>query len=194
MLIYKATNKINGKCYIGKTIYTVDFRKKGHEKMSLKPNHLFHYALRKYGIDNFEWEVIAYANVQDQLNFLEEYYISVYHSYVKDPNCNGYNMTPGGDGGCTCAGKPKSEEHKAKLRQPRTEEVKKKMRKPKSNTINMGKGNIGKKLTPEHRAKFCPGMKGDDNPSRRPEVRAKLKGRVAANKGKHFNKITKKYE
>ena len=53
--IYKFINRINGKKYIGQT-NNIENRYKAH--LSSKRNDPFHNALRKYGIENFDFEVI----------------------------------------------------------------------------------------------------------------------------------------
>ena len=60
MIIYMATNKINGKKYIGQTVKELTERKKGHKYDALHRNRNipFHNAIKKYGMDNFEWDVI----------------------------------------------------------------------------------------------------------------------------------------
>ena len=96
MVIYKVTNKINGKCYIGQTILTINKRKSGHIYKSLKKsdNCYFHKAIRKYGKDNFLWEIICECKTKKELNEKEIYYIKQQKSYVKE---NGYNLTHGGE-------------------------------------------------------------------------------------------------
>ena len=66
MIIYKATNLINGKCYIGKTI-SKDFVKYwfNHLKEAFKSEKIkrvFHNAIRKYGPENFMFEVLEFCN------------------------------------------------------------------------------------------------------------------------------------
>ena len=60
--IYKFTNKINGKVYIGQT-NNIEKRKRGHKSESFNPNANgynlpFHCAIRKYGWENFDFEII----------------------------------------------------------------------------------------------------------------------------------------
>lgn len=94
MIIYKATNKINGKSYIGQTIKNLEKRKRLHcNSAKRKNNNPFHCAIRKYGIENFEWEEIAWANTIEKLNEYEIRMIDFYNS--KAPN--GYNLTDGGE-------------------------------------------------------------------------------------------------
>ncbi len=91
-IIYKCTNKINNKIYIGQTSRTVNERKDEHLNESFKKlskTH-FHRALRKYGIENFIWKKLENVMIEN-LNEKEEYYIKKYDSLK-----NGYNMTING--------------------------------------------------------------------------------------------------
>lgn len=98
--IYKATNKINGKVYIGKTY---DFLKRKEEHLKdRRGNSIFHRAIDKYGADNFEWEIVDSTTQSERINLLEKYYIQQYDSYKS----NGYNMTKGGDGGSMWNARP----------------------------------------------------------------------------------------
>ena len=100
ILIYKVTNKITGKCYIGKTSKLLEERKRRHLSDSKRRNSIsyFHKSILKYGIENFEWETIV-DNINNSiaLKNYEVYYIKLYNT--KSPN--GYNLTNGGDG---CSG------------------------------------------------------------------------------------------
>lgn len=93
-IIYKITNKINGKVYIGQTIRTVEERWKAHyyECVNQKLNTRLGRAIRKYGFVNFRIEVIEKT---DDLDKREIFYISKYRSCGK----NGYNIKIGGSGG-----------------------------------------------------------------------------------------------
>ena len=95
MIIYKTTNNINKKVYIGQTIKSLNKRKKAHLYNSTKgyDNYLYR-AIRKYGENNFKWEVLCECNSNDELNEKEQYYIKKYDSYGD----GGYNMTAGGEG------------------------------------------------------------------------------------------------
>lgn len=92
MIIYKATNQINGKVYIGQTIRTMQSRKNRHILDAYKNNdNYFHRAIKKYGVDNFKWEVICICPNINSLNEQEKYYIVRYNSKNK-----GYNLKSGG--------------------------------------------------------------------------------------------------
>ena len=57
MIIYKVTNLINGKIYIGQSINTLEYRKSQHEreaKCNKRKTIYFHLALLKYGFENFK--------------------------------------------------------------------------------------------------------------------------------------------
>lgn len=90
--IYKITNIINNKVYIGQTTKTVEARWKQHKKASLDKKYSLYYAMRKYGIDNFKIETIEQCK-DEELNEKEIEWIAFYDSYH-----NGYNMTIGGRG------------------------------------------------------------------------------------------------
>ena len=95
--IYKITNKANGMCYIGQSV-NIEKRWRKHKSAYGNPNaHEYDYylyrAMRKYGIDNFDFEVIEECS-SDLLNDKEKYWIEKYDSYR-----NGYNQTAGGESG-----------------------------------------------------------------------------------------------
>lgn len=96
--IYKITNKLNGKAYIGQSedIYTRWSQHKWHSEKN-DVNYIFSNALKKYGVDNFSWEIIEECSVA-QLSERERYYIEQYHTYIGWDDAKGYNMTVGGDG------------------------------------------------------------------------------------------------
>lgn len=97
--IYKITNKINNKCYIGQS---VNIKRRWYEHKHKSFNSLascyktpLARAIRKYGVDNFNWEVIEEC-LFSQLDEKEKYWIKYYNS------CNkkiGYNILTGGSVG-----------------------------------------------------------------------------------------------
>lgn len=114
MIIYRATNKINGNMYIGQTIYDLKSRIKGHDYDSKNENRscYFQNALKKYGPENFKWEVIDECDNINRLNQLEIFYIGYYDTFE-----NGYNLTTGGSHGWNHtkeANKRNAESHKGK--------------------------------------------------------------------------------
>lgn len=94
-LIYKAENLINSKVYIGFTLKTLDYRRKLHEQLARKgAGYYFHYALNKYGFENFEWSVLEDNLDEDACLVQESYWISKHQSNKSE---YGYNLTSGGD-------------------------------------------------------------------------------------------------
>lgn len=92
--IYKATNLINGKSYIGKTVQLKE-RIWQHLRKYEKEDCLFHQEMKKYGDDNFEWEVIDTTNSEKEAIELEKKYIKEFGTLAP----KGYNMNKGGVGG-----------------------------------------------------------------------------------------------
>lgn len=98
--IYKYVNNINQKVYIGQSI-NLEQRKYAHKSSAYNEkasdyNSQFHQAIRKYGFENFSYEVIAEISNEEyskqMLDDLEKYFIQYYNSYN-----HGYNATEGGD-------------------------------------------------------------------------------------------------
>ena len=95
--IYKITNTINGKSYIGQTIQNVKegFYQHCATKCSKAVSNMaIHRAIKKYGKSNFTVEVIEEIDSAN-LNDRERYWIKCYNSYN-----NEYNSTKGGQDGC----------------------------------------------------------------------------------------------
>lgn len=90
-VIYKWTNKISGKAYIGQTTQDPEERKAEHLYPS--SDSVISRAIRKYGVENFNFEVIdATATNQDELDAREKYWSEYYHTWIGDPECWGYNV------------------------------------------------------------------------------------------------------
>jgi group I intron endonuclease len=95
LIIYKVTNLVNGKVYIGKTIKTLKDRKAKHIADAKRgSNILFHRAMRKNGISNFFFEVFSHCLSKEEMKQKEIETIKIMHS--KNPD--GYNLTDGGEG------------------------------------------------------------------------------------------------
>jgi group I intron endonuclease len=103
-IIYKVTNRVNGKVYIGQTIQPLSRRKGEHTyRFTHKTrDHLIYKAFEKHGFYNFTWEIVMECESAEELNQAEIRAIEWCNSYKR-----GYNMTPGGDA--------VSEETRAKL-------------------------------------------------------------------------------
>lgn len=104
--IYKITNLINGKIYIGQSKDTNQrWRQHKLEARKQKPSMIINRAMKKYGIENFRFEVVASCLDQNAANNTETTIVSQENSLAP----NGYNVSLGG---CNA---PKSEEWKAKM-------------------------------------------------------------------------------
>lgn len=93
--IYKISNDINNKVYIGKTLTSISERWKKHlSDMDKRKNEKrpLYAAMRKYGTSHFYIEEVEQCS-NDIINERECYWIDFYDSYG-----NGYNATKGGDG------------------------------------------------------------------------------------------------
>lgn len=91
--IYKITNKINNHSYIGLSTHIEDrwnYHKNPYN-WKRESNKTLYKAIIKYGIDNFQFEVLEECS-PEQLDEKEKYYIELYDTYY-----NGYNITSGGE-------------------------------------------------------------------------------------------------
>ena len=97
--IYKITNKLNGKSYIGQSN---DINRRFSEHKN-KTDLAIDKAIHKYGSDNFSFEVIEECNLSD-LDEREQYWIAYYNTYQGF----GYNCSIGGsDSRCEANGRTK---------------------------------------------------------------------------------------
>lgn len=96
-IVYKITNKKNGKSYIGKTEYPLEHRWIRHLSSARNGSKFrFHSAIRKYGEDCWDLSIVESYQTDDE-NFINEkeiHFIRLFESDVK-----GYNATSGGTGG-----------------------------------------------------------------------------------------------
>lgn len=136
MIIYKTTNLINGKIYVGRDAKN-------------NPNYLGsgkHYkrAEKKYGKENFRKAIIDSDEDFNELCAKEIFWVDFYDA--RNPIV-GYNILPGGPaGGATRNGMKNSEEMNRKI--------------GKANAIAL----TGKKLPSEHKKKISAATKGENNP------------------------------
>jgi group I intron endonuclease len=107
--IYKITNCINQKLYIGLTINDAETRFKKHKSMIYSNGCSALYgAFKKYGVENFKVETICFSSNKEELMSLEKYYISELNTVSP----NGYNLTSGGEN-CKVADETKKKISKA---------------------------------------------------------------------------------
>lgn len=171
--IYRITNKLNGKTYIGKHKY-----KKLNEYYMGSGVHLKR-AQKKYGIENFEKKILVFnISKLEHANLLEETFIAAEREKVGRENC--YNIADGGDGGNL------GEEVNKKLRgennpfygKHHSEEAKKKMSEARKNK------KFGH-CSEETKRKIAEGNKGKHfSEERKKNIAESLKGHTPWNKGK----------
>lgn len=97
--IYKISNMINGKIYIGQTILLPERRWRQHELSAMNTSYYdhnvpLHFAMKKYGLENFRYEIIEECD-DDLLNEREIFWIAHFDS--TNPEL-GYNLSLGGGG------------------------------------------------------------------------------------------------
>ena len=99
--IYKITNKINNKIYIGKTSHSsIEERFKEHIRDSRKTRYEkrpLYDAMNKYGVENFSIEQIEQVKNDEIASEREQFWIEKLRTYIGFSDCNGYNATLGGD-------------------------------------------------------------------------------------------------
>jgi len=156
MIIYKTTNLINGKFYIG-------------QDGKSNPNYLgsgtiFKLALKKYGRENFQKEIVEYCSTQKELNEREKYWIKETKAIEI-----GYNLAEGGFGVSNMSDQIKKKISKSKKgkklnlteEQRRQYSLRMKNRKMSEETKEkISKAHKGKLLSPEHRKKLSETRKG----------------------------------
>lgn len=180
MIIYKATNKINGKSYIGQTVHSLRQRKHEHisAALSVRDATYFHRALRKYVDESFSWEILQECDTIEELNQLEIFYIGYYDVFGN----NGYNLTVGGKSGLV--GFKHTDESKRKMSEAQkgkklSEETKRRMSKAQKNKV----------VSKETRRKISEGHKGSKLPEKvRRKISITLKGKFAGKNSPLYGK------
>lgn len=98
MIVYKTTNLINGKIYVGKY--------EGNRENYLGSGYILKKAIKKYGRENFKREIIERCNNTKELIEREKHWIKIFD--CTNPKI-GYNVAEGGNGGNTYLGKSEEE-------------------------------------------------------------------------------------
>ena len=156
-IIYRITNKVNGKCYIGQTTIPLYKRWHAHKKASGRCVSISG-AIQKYGIDAFEIQKIDEAGSREELDAKEIAHIDAANSLIHE---FGYNLRNGG----MCAefsdetralmsakkkGRTLTAEHKAKIAH-----AGKGRRHTAESIVKQSLAKKGKPKTAQHRANMC---------------------------------------
>ena len=146
MIIYKITNKINNKIYVGQTIRSICDRWCAHKSDTTRRiDRPLYSAFTKYGIENFAIELLEELpadSTQEDLDNCERKWIS----NLQTISPNGYNLALGGRGRGSVSNETRQKMSLAKIgkkRRPYSEETRKRL----------SIANKGKKLSEEHKAK-----------------------------------------
>ncbi len=152
MIVYLARNTVNGKGYVGQTTHTLAYRRKCHKADAQRGSDLvFSRALRKYGMDAFEWSVLMMEENKGDLNESEQVCIKLLKTHVSE---HGYNLAKGGN---SCSGYHHTKETRRK----------------------MGEGNKGKVITKEAREQTSKTLKALwQDPEYRMRMKKRKRGKL----------------
>ena len=207
-IIYYARNKLNGKVYIGQTVQNIGVRKWKHiSDANTGKDTYFGRALRKHGLEGFNWEILcpveALTNLllKEYLNIAEQMFIEQYDSTDRK---KGYNSTNGG-GGIIGFHFHHSAETKEKLKEIAkgrryTKETKEKMSKSQTGRHHsvetrekMSKSRMGIRYTAETIEKMSKAKKGDKHPMFGKQFSDERKRKISeGNKGRPVSSETRK--
>ena len=213
--IYKYTNKVNGKVYIGRTCQTLEARANGSGK-GYKYCTYFYNAIKKYGWDSFEGEILEEGLNDKEAGKRELYYINLFDSTngdkgynLRDSDYRTYKDETREKMRIAQTGKKLSEEARRKIsesnrRRGMPESLKKKLlaantgRKPTPETTEkIRQGNLGKVISQETREKISKNLKGkmlgDKHPNWGKKMSEEQKEKLRKyHAGLHLSEETKK--
>lgn len=116
--VYKLTNSVTGKSYIGQTTQNIVERFQDHRaraKGAEKNRSAIHHAIARYGWETFHKSVIEICQSQEELDSAEQHWIKFFNTIAP----NGYNIAAGGSGGGAMTAEIKEKIAKAKRGKPR---------------------------------------------------------------------------
>lgn len=172
MVIYKTTNLVNGKIYIGQD--------SNNDSNYLGSGKLLKLAIKKYGKENFKKEILMECVTQEELDMFEKKFILEFDSQNKEI---GYNISIGGRDGMTL-GRCMSNETKKKISESR-----KGVKLSKRTKKKMSLAKCGRKMPDEVKKKISLALKGRKQPPMPDAVKKKISD---TKKGKKVSPETKK--
>lgn len=171
--VYKITNTVNGKLYIGKAENVTERWQKHVSHARTMRGFILHNAIRKYGEKNFEVSIMEECKTDEEASEREIFWVAVYKTNIYRHGSEfGYNMTDGGEGMTghhhsddtkrkmseASKGKPKSESHKKQLSIAHVG-----MKLMPEHKANIGRAGIGRKHTKIAREKLSASKIGENN-------------------------------
>ena len=174
--IYRITNNINGKTYIGQHKY------KKLDDSYMGSGKILKQAYNKYGIENFKKEILVFnVSKKEHIDLLERTFIASERERVGVENC--YNITAGGEG---VLGYHHSEASKKKMSEANKGQI------AWNKGIKTGKPawNKGKPMSEEQKKKQSEAMKGHTGYWQRKHRSEETKKKISAKlKGKHWKLV-----
>jgi group I intron endonuclease len=153
--VYKITNSVNNKPYIGLSEVSLINRWTKHKSSARTgSNTILHKAMRKYGIDKFDIEHVATAFTKSDMEYIERLLIDQYDCLCP----NGYNLTTGGESGYDISEVTRERMRQGQLGKKHTKERVERARNSRlknwdKTCSKISKSLTGKKQTPETIAK-----------------------------------------
>ena len=179
--VYKHTTP-SGKVYVGMTSKSAEERWRNGR--GYRRNNHFWNAIKKYGWDNIQHEILAKGLSREEAGRVEQMYIALFES---DDQLKGYNLTTGGEKGArhTIESRRKLSESKKGKRYnigvPFTEERKKHLSENHADVSGEKNPNYGRKLTAEEiaiRQSHRTYARGSEHPSARPILQLDMDGNL----------------
>lgn len=167
VLVYQITNRVNGHRYIGYTGRGLKARRAGHLSQLARGSHYaVHRAMRKYGVDNFDFSILGEFGDDEEL--AKVYEIEAIAAYKPE-----YNLSYGGEGGTL------AEESKKKIGA-----ANRGRKMPPSHGEKRRAFLTGRKHTPQAKAKIAAANRGKPSPLKGIPLKAETRAKIsAANKG-----------
>lgn len=160
--VYLATNTLNNKCYVGITAKELLTRVEAHcKRASLRSDTALHRAIRKHGIEAFEWKELVFSEDLSVLKNLEK--VLIRELGTRSPD--GYNLTDGGDGLLNPTDETRSKigaAQRGRKRPARTDEYRQKLRQARQSLMSSSKAPAFRKKLSDAKKKSFSGTAGDE--------------------------------